>query len=88
MKRRLLLDSEVVEYLGRLPMRARTPLWQRLQAIAVSPDHFTDYHERDATGRELSGHIFHGQAILFWDDLADRHLKVLEITNADDFPLP
>jgi hypothetical protein len=31
-------------------------------------------------------HIFRGHAILFWDDLADRHLKILEVTSADDFP--
>ena len=58
MKRRLLLDSEVVDYLERL-----------------------------RTGEcDLAVHVFHGHAILYWDDFADRHLKVLEITNADDFP--
>lgn len=33
-------------------------------------------------GRDLSAHIFPGFAS---DDLADRHVKVLETTDADDF---
>jgi hypothetical protein len=87
-KQRLLLDSEAVEHLDKLPARERTLLRKRLCAIADAPDRFTDYHERDAHGRDLSGHVFHGHAILFWDDFADRHLKILEVTNADDFPPP
>ena len=49
------------------------------------PDRFEDFHERDVRGRNLAGHVFGGYAVLYWDDLADRHLKVLEITSADDF---
>lgn len=86
MKRRLLLDSEVVDYLERLRGGARTAIWKRLREIACAPERFADYHERDASGRDLAVHVFHGHAILYWDDFADRHLKVLEITNADDFP--
>ena len=85
MKRRLLLDSDVVDFLERLSARSRRDLWKRLLEIAAAPDRYADYHERDATGRELSAHVFHGCAIVYWDDLADRHVKVLEITSADDF---
>ncbi len=85
MKRRLLLDSEVVTFLEGLTPARRDAIWRRLGEIAEMPDRFEDFHERDARGRELAGHIFGGYAILFWDDLADRHLKVLEITSADDF---
>jgi hypothetical protein len=84
--RRLLLDSEVVDYLDRLRAAGRAQIWKRLREIASTPDRFADYHERDAQGRALAVHVFHGHAILYWDDFADRHLKVLEITNADDFP--
>lgn len=84
MKRRLLLDVEVVEYLSALPLRSRRVLWGRLREIAESPDRFEDYRQRDAVGRELSAHVFFGHAILFWDDRADRHLKILEIVSADD----
>ena len=85
MKRRLLLDSEVVTFLERLPPARRAAIWRRLRQIAERPDRFEDFHERDDRGRELAGHVFGGYAILYWDDLADRHLKVLEITSADDF---
>lgn len=85
MKRRLLLDSEVVAFLEELPVVQRRAIWRRLCDIAEAPERFEDFHERDATGRELAGHIFGGYAILFWDDLTDRHLKVLEITRADEF---
>jgi hypothetical protein len=56
-----------------------------LQEIAAAPDRFGDFPERDARGRDLAVHVFGDYAILFWDDFADRHLKVLEITNADEY---
>jgi hypothetical protein len=84
-KRRLLLDSEVVAFLEGLPLPRRTAIWRRLREISDAPDRFEDFHEKDASGRDLAGHIFGSYAILYWDDLADRHLKVLEITSADDF---
>jgi hypothetical protein len=80
------LDVEVVEYLERADSRRRVAVWKRLREIADSPDRFADYHERDERGRDLAVHIFQDHAILYWDDFADRHLKVLEITAADDFP--
>lgn len=86
MNRRLLLDVEVVEFLERLDHRKRVAIWKRLREIARTPDRFADYLERDVRGRDLAVHVFQGHAILYWDDLADRHLKVLEITGADDFP--
>ena len=85
MKRRLLLDVEVIAYLERLPPRERTAIWKRLREIALQPDRFLDYRERDECGRDLPVHFSHRHAILFWDDFADRHIKVLEISNADDF---
>lgn len=86
MKRRLLLDSEVVAYLESLRVGERASVWKRLHEIASAPDRFVDYREQDARGRYLAVHVFHKHAILYWDDLSDGHLKVLEITKADDFP--
>ena len=83
-KRRLLLDSEVVEFLERLPSAIRVAIWKRFGEIATAPDRFEDYHEHDGTGRVLPAHVFRGYAILFWDDLADRHLKILEVASADE----
>jgi hypothetical protein len=82
--RRLLLDSEVVALLEGLPVATRKSIWRRLHQLAESPDRYTDFLERDSRGRDLSVHIFGGYAILYWDDHADRHLKVLEITRADE----
>ena len=84
MKRYLLIASEVVEFLEQLPQRERTEIWNRLQQIARSPDRFEEYQERDATGRELSGHVFRKVAILYWDDFADRHVKIMSIAPADE----
>jgi hypothetical protein len=81
--RRLLLDSEVVTFLEDLPAATRNSIWRRLHQIAVAPDHYADFPERDSRGRDLSIHIFGGYAILYWDDDVDRHLKVLEIISAD-----
>ncbi len=86
MNRRLLLDVEVVDFLERIDSRRRAAIWKRLREIARAPDSFVDYHELDERGRDLPVHVFHGYAILYWDDFADRHLKILEITGADDFP--
>ena len=84
MNRRLLLDSEVVTFLEGLSAATRNAIWRRLHQIAAAPDHYADFPERDSRGRDLSVHIFGGYAILYWDDHADRHLKVLEITRADE----
>jgi hypothetical protein len=80
----LLLDSEVVSFLEQLPSATRRSIWRRLHQIAEAPDRYDDFPERDARGRDLSVHVFGDYSILFWDDMADRHLKVLEITSADE----
>ena len=85
MKRRLLLDAEVVEFLEQVEGHTCTAIWKRLREIAHTPERFADYYDRDETGRELPVHIFQDYAITYWDDFADRHLKILEIVSADDF---
>ena len=47
-------------------------------------DRHTDYRTRDETGRELGGHIAGRFAIVFWDDFANRHIKILGVTWADE----
>jgi len=84
-KRRLLLDSEVVAFLEQIPAGSRRAIWRRLREIAETPARFGDFQEQDSRGRKLAAHIFGDYAILYWDDFADRHLKVLEITSADEF---
>ena len=47
------------------------------------PSPFCQYVEKDDAGRDLDGHICEGYAILYWNDFADRHVKILEIHSAD-----
>jgi hypothetical protein len=82
---RLLRDSEVFAFLQQLKRAEREALWKRLEQIRDSPVRFSDYAESDARGRHIDASICGRFAIHYWDDFADRHVKVLEITNADDF---
>jgi hypothetical protein len=83
-KRRLLIDSTVLEFLARLKKRDRDFLTTRFEAIRDFPSQHNDYRHRDETGRDLDGHIAGRFAIIFWDDLADRHVKIMGVTWADE----
>ncbi len=83
MKYRLLLDLEVVEFMTGLPRRDQLRLRRRLHEIREGPDRFADFQEPDPKGRLLDVHVCFGFAIYFWDDVADRHVKVLRIRRAD-----
>ena len=83
MKYRLLIAIEVIEILEGLPEARRSIIWNRLRQVAASPQRFSDYTARDAGGRELDVHVFAGFAIRYWEDFTDRHVKILEIQNAD-----
>ena len=55
MKPRLLIDSAVLEFIGRLRKRDRAFLLGRFEAIREFPGRHTDYRTADETGRELDG---------------------------------
>jgi hypothetical protein len=80
----LLIDSLVLEFVGSLPKRDREFLLARFAAIRDFPGQHADYRTTDETGRELDGHIAGRFAIVFWDDFADRHVKILTVTRADE----
>ncbi len=84
MKRRLLIDSLVLEFAGKLRKRDREFLLSRFGAIRDFPERYVDYLTTDETGRELDGHIAGRFAIVFWDDFADRHVKILGVSWADE----
>ena len=71
---RLLIDIEVLEFLRTL---------RRFREIGASPDRFADYPGRDAVGRDVAVHVFGRFAIKFWDDFADRQVKILDVHPAD-----
>ncbi|MCB1233590.1 MAG: hypothetical protein KDM91_00800 [Verrucomicrobiae bacterium] len=77
------MDFEVVKWMAQLPRRERKTLHDRFLEIREFPGNFADFHEFDATGRRVEVHICGKFAIRFWDDFADRHLKILDVTLAD-----
>lgn len=83
MKYRLLLDIEVYDWLAGMPQRFRREFRALLDRIVEAPAAHTDYHETDETGRLLNVHLYRGFAIKYWDDFADRHIKILMIVPAD-----
>jgi hypothetical protein len=58
-------------------------LLKRFREIAAFPSRYSDYTERDSVGRRIEVHICGGMAIKYWDDFADRRLKVLDLHPAD-----
>ena len=80
---RLLIDIEVLDFLRTLRRREQAALLKRFRAIAAFPSHYSDFAERDATGRRVEVHVFGKFAIKFWDDFADRHVKILDGHFAD-----
>ena len=84
MKRRLLIDSTVLEFVGRLRKRDRDFLFQRFEQIREFPAGHADYQEAGETGRMFDTHVAGRFAISYWDDFADRHLKIMAVDWADD----
>lgn len=80
---RLLIDIEVLEFLRTLRTKEQIKLLKHFREIAAFPARFSDFVERDSAGRRVDVHIFGRFAIKFWDDFADRHVKILDVHLAD-----
>jgi hypothetical protein len=80
---RLLISIEVVDFLRKFSRREQERLLARFRDIAAFPSNFCDYFEQDSAGRRLGVHIIGRFAIKFWDDSADRHVKILDVHLAD-----
>jgi hypothetical protein len=83
MSYRLLLDIEVVEFIAALPRQTQIQLRRRLGEMQSAPERFADFQEPDPAGRLLDVRVHCGFAIYYWEDFADRHVKVLRIRRAD-----
>jgi len=83
MSYRLLIDFEAMAFLSQLKKRDQRLIHERLRQIQDYPSNWSEFTERDATGRLLHVNICGDFAITFWEDFADRHVKVLEIARAD-----
>jgi|JI6StandDraft_1071083.scaffolds.fasta_scaffold01656_3 hypothetical protein len=81
---RLLIDYEALDVLASLE-KSQFNGWfiSRLRQIQEFPSQWADYQERDPIGRALHVSIIGDYAITYWEDFADRHVKVLEIAKAD-----
>ncbi len=80
---RLLIAIEVLDFPRTLRRREQQDLLRRCREIAAFPSNFSDFVEYDSTGRRLGVHVFGRFAIKFWDDFADRHVKILDLHLAD-----
>ena len=80
---RLLIDIEILEFLRTLKRHEQEKLLRRFRDIAALPSGFSDFIERDSSGRRVDVHIFGNFAIKFWHDFADRHVKILDVHLAD-----
>ena len=83
MNYRLLVDIEVVEFLAELPRQTQVLIRRRLGEIQTAPARFADFQENDSRGRLIDVHVFAGFALYYWDDFADRQIKVFRIRRAD-----
>jgi len=80
---RLLIDIEVLDFLRTLPPHQQRGLLKHFREIAAFPSNFSDLVEYDSAGRRVNVHVFGKFAIKFWDDFADRHIKILDVHCAD-----
>jgi hypothetical protein len=78
----LLVDIEVFEYLAKLKPSLRNRLVEQFKRIQSYPAHYAEYTERDPSGRRIDVCVYMGLAIHYWEDFADRHVKILAVTSA------
>ena len=83
MNYRLLIDYEVIEFLETLPRSDQRVLRNRFVAIQNDPQKFSDYVESGNDNHRLDIHICGKFSIKFWQDHADRHIKILDVHFAD-----
>jgi mRNA-degrading endonuclease RelE of RelBE toxin-antitoxin system len=82
MSYRLLISLEAIEYLEGLPKSVRQRLRARFVTMLAAPSLYSDYTHTEPDQRRLSVHIFGKYAVYYWDDFADRDLKIIRIEQA------
>jgi hypothetical protein len=80
---RLLIAIEVLDFLRTLRPGEQRNLLKRFREIAAFPSNYSDFVEYDSNGRRVEVHVFGKFAIKFWDDFADRQVKILDLHFAD-----
>ena len=79
----LFIAVDVLDFLRTLPPCEQRDLLKRFREIAEFPSRFADFGESDAIGRRVDVHVFGKFAIKFWDYLADRHAKIMDVHFSD-----
>ena len=80
---RLLIDADAVDFISSLKPADRRLLSKKIRQIQQFPSNYCDYIERDSVGRMMQVHLAGRYAIEYWEDFADRHVKVLVVRLAD-----
>ena len=80
---RLFIEIRVFEQLRALRSAERSRLLDALESIRLRPEHCSDYSEPDSDGRRVCIHISGRFAVKYWEDAADRHVKILDLHPAD-----
>jgi hypothetical protein len=83
LKYRLLVEWRVLKFLETLKRRDREFLLSLFESMLQAPSRYAEFQEREESGRMLDGYIAGRFAILFWDDFADRHLKIMNLGRSD-----
>ena len=79
----LLIDYDVIEFVGRLSRKEQAAVWKRMQQIRDFPYNNSDYSEVDPLGRLVHINVSAKYALKYWIDGADRQIKVLDILPSD-----
>lgn len=80
---RLFLEIRVFEQMRVLKSVERSRLLDSLEDIRLRLEHCADYSEQDSEGRRVFIHITGRFAVKYWEDAADRHVKILDPHPAD-----
>jgi hypothetical protein len=76
---RLLIDYDALRFIESCPRRDRHAIRGRLLGILNDPDRYADSQEPDLKGRLIDVHVFGRYVIHFWQDVNDRHIKILAV---------
>ena len=74
---------EVIETLQALRPALRQRLLRHFRRIQEFPSARSDYREKDSTGRILHVSVVEKFAVFYWEDFADRHVKIMSLKPAD-----
>lgn len=83
MKWRVLVALSALEFVETLPVRIRKQIRSRFQELELYPESCSEFVEYDEKGRLLDACVCEGYAIIFWQDVSDRQVKVLRVEPAD-----